>query len=453
MLNLTGDDNTPDLRRCPHCAELILLRLCPVVAREFVAAAAAGTPAADAPDPFAGEGFLSGLLDSDEDEDGGDTDDRNSSSSPAAALQSGSDRAMFGDHPVLVAGPDVERAFRSAGDQLAPVTHLASQADSPARACTVCANLLPEDLDDRDVFVIGVVGTQGSGKTHFIASAMAEAHNGGGLEQFGFQRFRPAEESEDQFYADYYAPVFHAQQALPKTHMTVLADGRLAPLVFRFEMEPPTPTRLLDRLRNTNHGPRRVSVLVHDLPGEALREPGKRRKYAPILNHADAFVFLVDPMSFPLVRARANELHPDAGLTNDDLGFSQAGLINAIADEIGPEVAAHLPVSITLTKADLIFEAVKVDPRLSAPAPAGPDAYFADIRSISAEVRRLLEEELGDKALARAAEAFPRATYHAIASLGSQPTKGTEIPELRPIRCIDPLISTLARVTWASSNG
>ena len=80
--------------------------------------------------------------------------------------------------------------------------------DQPARLCTHCNWPLPADAGERPIVTIAVLGAQGSGKTHFLASGVTSAYRDQALAPLGFSSFYPVGDTEQRFHCDYFEPVF-----------------------------------------------------------------------------------------------------------------------------------------------------------------------------------------------------------------------------------------------------
>lgn len=433
-------------RRCPYCVEIISLADCPIVATNVVTRRMAprgpGLSLFDHGDPGDEAGPEPAAVT--EPVDLGPTP---VSGAPVLGRIGG--RPIVAPAPSSLGTPEV--AWSGDHRMLLPANQLANPRDLPARACVRCHEPLPVDLDDREVHIIAVVGTQGAGKTHYLAAALQEARSGG-LVEFGYRAFYAAESSEDDFHRRYYGPVYEQSTALPKTEQVASEDVRLRPLVFRAELQIESPKTtglraLLSSVVPTDEAShvRRLTFLFHDIAGESLRNPADRDRVAPFLRHASGYIFLVDPMGFAMVRDAAARTYP--GLDATPPAFSQAGLINALTDKFGL-AHADVPVAVAITKSDLVNLATGQQHAYNALPPVGLSARLTEMLRVSDEVRHLIAGYFGDSTLEQAVGRLPSPTFHAIASLGMQPSGAAgsavaTIERVQPSRCLDPLISVL----------
>lgn len=309
--------------------------------------------------------------------------------------------------------------------RLRPVTDLADARDLPARACTSCDHPLPTDIDDRVVLIISVLGINRAGKTYLMATGLSDALQNNALEAAGIRGFAADEGTGNRFHRDYFLPVFRKRHRLDPTQD--LAAGDVAePLVFRFEYDG-VPYLLA----------------LHDLAGEAIAEPKRRAVVAPFIRHSDAILFAVDPLEIEAVRSRL----PFEQVTVDWRGWSQVDVLRACIDSLGA-AAATTPVSVVLTKSDLIGLAEKRRFGFDRPAPA--EGWIEDQFAVDREVRTLLQEWNAphfEEAASRAMRGF----FHAASAFGDAPEDPNTPGILDPVRAADPFGSLIRLITEARS--
>jgi hypothetical protein len=422
-----------DIVTCPFCGEKVRLGHLPIVATNVTRGSHANSPA-----PSSG-GLFGGL---NRPEESGDPP---LTASPRAPQGDATVRPVSGAEvldtvngwPVVAHAPAsiVDPSQRSllsrirGGPQLPPPSELAKPEDLPARLCSSCETPLPVDIDERPLFTIAVVGTNGSAKTHFLTSALHEAYHEQALDAFACTEFAPDEVTSERYHNDYYRPLFSDRVALESTQVGK-EDVRFHPLAFRVAFE---------------QSARPAALLFHDVAGEVLRDRAARAKVAPFVRRADAVIFLIDPRWFPPV---ASYLEKEHGIPNEMARFNQADLFNAVAEEMRSRNLAHIPVAVALSKSDLISAALGRKFTFDRETPSERDAWVQQIKEIDGEVVELLTGDLRARDLVAAIKKFPDVTYHAVAPIGSQPSppdarNQQTIAELKPRRCLDPLVSVL----------
>lgn len=325
----------------------------------------------------------------------------------------------------IVAAPQIDpvregRFSKMVTRRLHPVADVADARDLPARACTSCHHPLPFDVDDREVIILSVLGINRAGKTYLLATGLYEAIHHTGLARAGISDFTADEATANRFHRDYYLPVFRRRDRLDPTQDP--SDGEaVEPMIFRFEA-----------------GGEKYLLALHDLAGEAIAEPARRATVAPFVRHSDGIVFVVDPLEIEAVRTKL----PFEQITVDWRGWNQLDVLRGCVESLGDR-AAEVPVSVVLTKSDLIGLAEGERFRF---AKAADGDWLEDQYAVDREVRGLLRrwdvpqfEQTADRA--------SRGFFHAVSAFGAPPTDPRTPGVLSPVRTADPfgtLINLLA---------
>jgi hypothetical protein len=295
--------------------------------------------------------------------------------------------------------------------------------DLPARACPRCGTPLPDDIAERPVRKIGIVGTTGAGKSQFLRALLTEAGEQQKLSCWGVTDFQIDEDSAARLRDQYHS--------VPDVRPTDPADAPEAnrrPFVVRATL-----------------GTEKVLLFFYDIDGETLLDRRRRARNAPFLYRPAGLIFLIDPMMIGPVRKL---LPADPGRPRL---VRQSTLVSACIADLG-ERAAETPIAIVLTKSDLIEEAqveryqfvLRQRPGDDAPVPHRE----AEMRVINGEVRGIFRSVgLHDLlALADRLGHTARLTFHAVAAIGFTPqTSGApEAQKAEPLRCLEPLVAVLS---------
>ena len=303
---------------------------------------------------------------------------------------------------------------------------VASPMDRAARVCVTCAEPLPTAIDDRDYFIIAVVGINTASKTHYIASALHEGYVELGLDVIGCREFEPDGRSGETFHDNYNTPLFEDRRAFPPTQVDRFGVRHREPLAFRARMEDGPP----------------VLLMIHDLAGEDFSRHDTRPFVAPFLKRADAIIFLVDPRWIPGIREKLS-LPPDVRP-----GFDQVHVFTSVIEELASK---DTPIAVTIAKSDLLSDVLPGRYRFMEPPSMIREERLREIELIDEEVRELLVEFKAG-AIVRKAEQLKRVSFHAVAAIGCNVAPGEIIPDLRPLRVLDPLISVLRQIDGVSSS-
>ena len=405
----SGVSSGPTTRRCPYCTERIDLRGCAVVS--VAGAAAQG-----------GAGF----------DDGGDSTPRGDTN---ARTGRGPDATING-YPVLREAQSGQNGQASTtmfgellaggrGPALTPLTQIASPARMPRRLCESCQHVLPPELDELDTRFLAVVGITGAGKTHYLAQVLTEATRRGTLVRFGCSEFAAtdADKTAAALHTSYYTPVFRRRSVFEPTLPT------RAPRQFSFTA--------------TVRG-QRFLLVTHDIAGESFADHDQRAQQLTFLRHADAMIFLLDPIEFDALRARL-----PSDLIGPDKPADQVHLLRQCLRELDETSTHEVPVRLVVAKSDLI--ATYCGMTGSWTRPAGPD-WQADIEQVSTDVQQLLID-LGESEVVRVLAARERTLFHAVSALGAPPGDDGLLSAAEPLRCSDPLGTALVGMAMQPVTG
>lgn len=420
---------TRTTRKCPWCGESVRLAHAPIVATNVegtrretdVAGGTLGGGEFSFDEEFTFESWDD--LDAPEQPEG----ELAAADSPADLTAPVSGAAVLGyagELPIVAPpqlSPDSDGGLlsRMLPGKLVPVSERADARDLPARACTNCHHPLPADVDDREVLILSVLGINRAGKTYLLATGLNEALQHGALAPAGIESFTADEPTANRFHRDYYLPVFRRRNRLDPTQDPAEGES-VEPLIFRFEIEG-----------------RRYILALHDLAGEAVSEPARRAVIAPFVRHSDAIVYVVDPLEIDAVRTKL----PFDQVTVDWRGWSQLDVLRGCIETLGP-AASTTPVSVVLTKSDLIGLAEGERFRFAKPAPE--EGWLEDQFAVDVEVRGLFRR-WGAPQFEEATNRAARGFFHAVSAFGAAPTDPSAPGVLSPIRTADPL-GTLIRL-------
>jgi hypothetical protein len=402
--------------KCPFCHRKIDLRECPVIATNFSGAGRPLRPPSGNP-----AGLFADLSATEKSEE---TPERG-----MVTLASGG-AMRLGSHgyPVLRDPTKEKKKGRFASAFRGPVDlGKFDSIDRPARLCRECEFPLPDGVGERDIITIAVVGPQGSGKSHFLASALVAAYRDQAMIDLGFETFYPVGDSERRLH-DYFERVFEERKALDKNQSNDAV--RHQPLEFSVSRDGQIAT-----------------LLLHDVAGEDLMEAKRRNTVAPFVNHADGIIFMIDPWGLKSVRERIGDKYPDAAKAA--AGYTQTSIVNSIADDrtrIDRRLVEQVPAAFAISKSDLISEALGIGVDKFKGGEKTASQRVAEIHDISTMIRGEVLEQLGERSLISAMSRFEAASLHLVAAIGSQPGPDERVTKLEPSRVTDPLFSVLERI-------
>ena len=426
---------THTTRKCPWCGGQVRLAHAPIVATNVEGSQQDGE--------FSGSSLGGGEFALDEDFTIGDYDEADDLGPEADEVPelevelerplpvSGAPVLGYAGELPIVAPPQIDpevdggilRRLRSR--KLTPIVDVADARDLPARACTHCHRPLPADVDDREVLIISVLGINRAGKTYLLATGLNAALQHDALVPAGITDFVADENTANRIHRDYYLPVFRTRSRLDATQDPAEGDS-IEPMIFRFEVD------------GTSY-----LLALHDLAGEAVSEPRRRAVIAPFVRHSDAIVFVVDPLEIEAVRSKL----PFEQITVDWRGWRQVDVMRACVDALGAE-APTTPVSVVLTKSDLISLAEGERFRFAKPAPE--QDWLEDQFAVDREVRGLLKS-WGAGHFEQTANRASRGMFHAVSAFGSAPSDPSAPGVVHPVRVADPLGTLIRLISEARS--
>jgi hypothetical protein len=296
--------------------------------------------------------------------------------------------------------------------------------DLPARACTRCGNPLPDDIAERPVRKIGIVGTTGAGKSLFLRAILTEAGEQQKLAPWGVRDFQVDEESAARL-RDQYQSVHDVEPTNPAD----APEANFRPFIARATL-----------------GTDKVLLFFYDIDGETLLDRGLRARHAPFLYRPYGLIFLIDPMMIGPVR----KLLPAS--PNYQRLVRQSTLVSACVSDL-EERAAATPIAIALSKSDLVEEAQVGGYRFVFRQRPGDDDTWehraAEMAEINREVRGILHSvDMHDlTALADRLGRTAPVTFHAVAAVGFTPQVvdgAVDLRDAKPLRCLEPLIAILS---------
>ena len=415
---------------CPFCFRALDLESCPVVAQNFGQAVPSGAPTSA--DAYAA---MSSPLDSDAVYASAPAPTADATAPISSRPASGAAAVgQIGPFPVLFDPEAQTSGSGGIGSLLGGERTRFDPVDRPAKLCRSCEMPLPENLGSIDVFTIALVGTQYSGKTHYLTAVGYELLRRQRLYSLGLGRVRPVGSTSIDFHERRYLAVY--EQKLAHGRTTAAEGFEAARKPFAMELQRPDG--------------RTTMVLIHDVPGEWLMDANRRAGHFQFLNHADGVIFLIDPLALPEVRrrleGRVDPVHFGGARWNQDR------LIYEMADQLGSR-ASSLPTSVVISKADMVERAYGAIPELARPESSTIADLDRDISELHAAIRGRILPWLDEPAIAAAAESFPAAVYHLVAALGTLPEVGVDasgnsvqriVGEIKSRRVLDPFYRVLA---------
>jgi GTPase SAR1 family protein len=313
------------------------------------------------------------------------------------------------------------------------------------RQCPHCGTLLPRNIEYMQPQVIGLVGAAATGKSHYIASLVQELKRGDVLRKIGCIQFSPLDQDvEDQYNADYYNPLFvDKRQLAPTPPATPLKRDR--PLIYEMIFEdnslPPFTLR------------RRVNLVLFDASGEDLEDEKKLLEFHRYVLNASALIFMVDPHALNNFSEQLpTHLRPRRTSLQD--AFDVLNRIRRIYLQRDGNVSGsrvRVPIVMTLGKSDLLrfgLPGLGVNKVFWRQPDYNQGFRLDDFKMVDREVRDILNDFMGPAFVDSCLTSFPNLAFSAVSATGMAPDENDQYREIRPKRCLDPLLWILWRLGY-----
>jgi hypothetical protein len=301
--------------------------------------------------------------------------------------------------------------------------------------CTNCGSKLPPQITRVDNNItIAIIGDVFSGKSHYITSLIYElCHLSSLSPNKSFHAIAASQEIENRYQKEFYEPLFRYKNPLDQTQQA--KNVKTEPLIYELTVSE-------DGLVG-----KRFNLLLYDASGEDLAEQVQMVRHRSHILNAKAIIFLADPWSMPrFVSGLPHRLKPDPTLLSLRIPHQFLSWVERTFKEVRPELvhehAFPLPTAIVLPKCDLIQyhpllgQEQKYD-RLWRPGSAR--LRNTDYDKVDALTRELLHN-LEEEGILGTVRHFNKVKFFTISATGEAPNDKNKFNDIRPYRCLDPLL-------------
>jgi len=318
------------------------------------------------------------------------------------------------------------------------------------KICPSCHNRLPEaTLTGRDM-IISVVGSRGSGKSHFVGVIIKELIDrisvsfGGSME--------PEEDSWERYEEHFGRRLYTDLQKLDLTSSSEVNvdNGAYKPLIFRLNF----PRKSLNSFSQNKIDS--FTFVFFDTAGEDLNSEDVMNTYNKYIFNSSGIIFLLDPMQIPAVR---NKLDSEIIERASSAGFSQSAPPVDITARVSrlirknnglpPDQKIDIPVAVVFSKLDAIYSIIPEGSTLLETSPhcANKTFVLADGYNVNLEVQGLLKEWGLGASITQIENNYKDSSFFTLSSLGLNniPQRDNSIERPRPHRIEDPLLWMLMK--------
>jgi hypothetical protein len=315
------------------------------------------------------------------------------------------------------------------------------QADCPhcarecfTRICPSCHYDLPRDAGLIDARIIAVVGGRGTGKSNYIATLIQRMKNEIG-DNLHAAVHAIDDRSGDRYERDFYTPLYRRGQIIPATPTASLDIRTRTPMVFRITFA-------------SGRKNKAINLTLFDTAGEDLQSLNSMSAEARYIYHADAVIFLLDPLQFDSVRQRLQPIYdkdPNLILPPPDPGAEPYAILRRLRglyEQFGfkPNAKLKKPIAFALSKIDALFPIIDPGSGLRHTGEHFEKLNVADLESIHTQVNAYLHHWEGPQFDNFVSTHFQNYRYFGVSAFGKSPKPDNTIDGVAPIRVEDPLL-------------
>lgn len=298
--------------------------------------------------------------------------------------------------------------------------------------CANCGKRLPSNTGRvEENITIAVIGDLTAGKTHYITALLHQLQQLHIPEGYGYINVRAADqEIEIQYIRDYYRPLFELKQSFARNQpaTTSIAD----PWIYEL------------RIERADGSSNSVNIVLYDASGEDLYNQISLVKYRSHILAARGIIYLADPGQMPrLLDGVRHGKRPDGSAPHRASQNLQWAIdaFQRVNLDLSDEVRFSLPTAIVFSKIDLLeyHNTLGTEKYEYLWKPEYARLYNQDGEKIHALTRQLLQD-LGEEELLSQERKLERMRFFSVSATGSAPENGSFKEEIRPHRCLDPLL-------------
>lgn len=304
------------------------------------------------------------------------------------------------------------------------------------RICPHCHFELSQDIGQIDQRIIAIVGGRATGKSHYIASLINRLNFEVGS-NFNFEVSMMGEDTKERWYRDFYTPLFVNKNILSATQRSAIDPVVKSPLMFRFTF---------------NEGKRRriLTVCFFDTAGEDMTSLTTMAENLYI-SHADAIIFLLDPLQIRTVRSQLNT--QNMKLPQDDPKSAPENIVEDLRSlfenkrKVHPEELVGVPIAFTLSKIDMLSP-------ILAPGSVLKDASnhhigdvdLSDVQAVHTEISTFMEDWINPVFITKIKNRFSHFQFFGVSALGEPPDPQGHLTTVSPLRVEDPFLWVLLQL-------
>ncbi|WP_050024925.1 hypothetical protein [Verrucomicrobium sp. BvORR034] len=301
--------------------------------------------------------------------------------------------------------------------------------------CPHCHDELPatasDYFDGLRPLSLAIIGAKEAGKSHFIAVLVEWIKRS---PQFNWH-IRPLnDETIDRYRSEFYGRVFNDKLVIDGTQSGRTHGPTTRPLLFKLSV------------KRGNRRPEVVILSFYDTAGEDLNAEDVMSRVNKYIYKSDGIILLMDPLQLTGVRETLpSSLHlPQQNGNVEDIISRTANLIHKAWD-LPERKDIPIPLAVAFTKIDTLLPTLPPDSALRHPSKHVGSFSQAEFDDLHGEMQACLHDWKAHGVRSQVEGNFPEHGYFGISALGCNPGSSNQIPEVNPIRILDPLVWHLGR--------
>lgn len=296
------------------------------------------------------------------------------------------------------------------------------------RICPVCRHELQHDAGLVDEKIIAVIGGRSAGKSSYIAALVRRLRNEVAM-NFGTSLNAMNETTRLRYRQDFEQPLYIDRRVLQATPPAGLEARTKTPLVFRLTFH---TGRRLNRV---------ASLVLFDTAGEDMQSLDAMSTEARYICHADALIFLLDPLQIDTVRA----LLPAASLPVRDPNAEPLQIVERLRElyergfGLRPGQKIGRPVAFTLAKIDTLYPIIDPGSALLRTGEHFGYLNLRDVETVHTEISNYIQAWMGPAFNNTVRSSFQTYRFFGVSALGRAPDRDS-IQTVTPLRVEDPML-------------
>lgn len=302
------------------------------------------------------------------------------------------------------------------------------QRETSRRVCPVCHHDLQHDAGMVDEKIIAVIGARSAGKSSYIAALVWRLQHEVGM-NFGAALNAMNDYTRARYRQDFERPLFVDRRVLEATRPAGMEARTKTPMVFRMTFD------------TGGRRPRVASLVLFDTAGEDMQSLDAMSAEARYICHADALIFLLDPLQIDTVRT----LLPQADLPARDPGAEPAQIVERLRElyerthNLRPGQKIDRPVAFTLSKIDTLYPIIDPGSALFRTGEHFGFLNLRDVETVHTEIFNYVQAWMGPAFNNTVRSSFRNYRYFGVSALGRAPNREV-IQAVTPLRVEDPAL-------------